>query len=65
MATAGSGDVLTGMIGALLAQAMAPFKAAECGVYLRACAGDAVAKKAIDACLLASDIGNEAAAFFA
>lgn len=64
MATAGSGDVLTGIIGALLVQGMKPFEAAECGVYLHACAGDAAAEKAGGAGLLASDLTKEEAAFY-
>ena len=40
MATAGSGDVLTGIVGALLARGMAPLAAAELGVWLHARAGD-------------------------
>ncbi|MDE0037513.1 MAG: NAD(P)H-hydrate dehydratase [Gammaproteobacteria bacterium] len=40
MATAGSGDVLTGIVGALLARGMAPITAAELGVWLHARAGD-------------------------
>ncbi|UOE18328.1 NAD(P)H-hydrate dehydratase [Thermobifida halotolerans] len=34
LATAGSGDVLAGMIGALLATGLAPWEAATCGAYL-------------------------------
>lgn len=64
MATAGSGDVLTGIIGALLVQGMAPFEAAECGVYLHACAGDAAAERAGVKGLLASDLAKEAAVFY-
>ena len=42
MATAGSGDVLTGMISGLIAQNYAPLQAAIFGVYLHGRAGDLV-----------------------
>src|SRR5207302_1108105 len=40
MATAGSGDVLAGLVGALLAQGLEPFAAAQLGVYLHGLGGD-------------------------
>ena len=40
MATAGTGDVLAGMIGAFLCQGLPPLSAAQCGVYLHGLAGD-------------------------
>jgi NAD(P)H-hydrate epimerase len=42
LATAGSGDVLTGVIGALLAQGMEPLAAARAGVFIHGAAGEAV-----------------------
>ena len=56
MATAGSGDVLTGMIAALLGQGLAPFEAAKYGVYLHGLAGDLAAKDKTRLALIASDI---------
>lgn len=56
MATAGSGDVLAGMITALAAQGMEPYEAAVCGVYLHACAGEAAAEHAGAGGLTASDM---------
>ena len=44
MATGGSGDVLSGMIGSLIGQGMKPFEAAKLGVYLHGKAGDAASK---------------------
>ncbi|MDZ5604264.1 NAD(P)H-hydrate dehydratase [Pseudomonas sp. RP23018S] len=40
MAGAGFGDVLTGVLAALLAQGLAPWQAATLGVWLHACAGE-------------------------
>ena len=43
MAKGGSGDVLTGVIGGLLAQGISPFEAACAGAYLCGKAGEAAA----------------------
>ena len=56
LATGGTGDVLAGAIGSLLAQGLAPFAAARLGVYLHGLAGDAVRERLGDAGLLASDL---------
>jgi len=56
MATAGSGDVLTGMIVSLLAQGYSPCHAACAGVWLHGAAGDKAALKSGHQALIASDI---------
>lgn len=56
MATAGSGDVLAGMIAGLLAQNMDGMEAAVCGVYLHGAAGDLAAQKETRHSMMASDI---------
>ncbi len=56
LATGGTGDVLAGIIGALLAQGLAPGPAARLGVYLHGTAGDVVRERIGDAGLLASDL---------
>ncbi len=58
MATGGSGDVLSGVIGALLGQGLAPMPAALLGVYLHGLAGDIAACEVGSAGLLASDIAH-------
>ncbi len=58
MATAGSGDVLTGIIAALVAQGLKPEDAAFSGVYLHGLAGDAAAQRKGRRPLIASDIIN-------
>ena len=55
MATPGSGDVLSGIGGALLAQGLSPLSAAKLGVWLHARAGDEAAL-ATESALLASDL---------
>ena len=56
MATAGSGDVLTGMIAAFLGQGLDAFSAAKYAVYLHGKAGDLAAKEKTQISLIASDI---------
>ena len=56
MATGGTGDVLTGLIAALLAQKMDAFDATQLGVYLHGLAGDLAAKELSKAALIASDL---------
>ena len=56
MATAGSGDVLTGIILGLLAQNYSPENAALVGVYLHGLAGDLAASKYSEEALIAGDI---------
>jgi len=58
MATAGSGDVLTGILAGLLAQKIAPHEAAALGVYLHARAGEIAALNLTSYCMIASDILN-------
>ena len=56
LATGGTGDVLAGIIGALLAQGVGAGAAARLGVYLHGTAGDLVRERLGDAGLLASDL---------
>ncbi|MGM0612387.1 MAG: NAD(P)H-hydrate dehydratase, partial [Bacteroidota bacterium] len=56
MATAGSGDVLTGIIAGMLAQHMKPFDAACLGVFIHGLAGDEAADEIGEEALIASDI---------
>ncbi|HKY88750.1 MAG TPA: NAD(P)H-hydrate dehydratase [Candidatus Limnocylindrales bacterium] len=56
LASAGTGDVLAGAIGALLAQGLSPWDAARLGVYLHGLAGEAVREALGDAGTVASDL---------
>lgn len=56
MASGGSGDVLTGVIAALLGQGFSPYDAARFGVYLHGLAGDLAQKKTGEVSLAARDI---------
>ena len=65
MATAGSGDVLSGIITALLAQKYEPEHAAIFGVYLHGLAGDIAAKKLSQEAMIAGDIADNLGEAFA
>lgn len=56
MATGGTGDVLTGMIAALLAQGLAPFDAARLATWLHGTAGDFAARDLGEISLTARDL---------
>jgi NAD(P)H-hydrate epimerase len=58
MATAGAGDVLTGVVGCLLAQGMGPYEAACLGAFVHGRAGDEAAQRLGECGLLASDIAD-------
>ena len=58
MAKAGSGDVLAGIIGGLLAQGMEPCEAAAYGAYVHGLAGDAAVRQIGKRGLLARDIAD-------
>ena len=64
MATAGSGDVLSGVITGLISQQYSPLAAAVFGVYLHGRSGDLAVRTQSYECLMACDIaGNLGAAF--
>jgi hydroxyethylthiazole kinase-like uncharacterized protein yjeF len=56
LATGGTGDVLSGIIGGLIAQGSDPFTAAVTGVYIHASAGRYLSQQLGDSGLLASDL---------
>ncbi len=64
LAKGGSGDVLTGIIGALAAQGIAPEEAAACGVYCHALASDILLEAMPEVSMLPSDIINTLPAVF-
>ncbi|MDQ6898722.1 MAG: NAD(P)H-hydrate dehydratase, partial [Candidatus Dormibacteraeota bacterium] len=59
LATGGTGDVLTGLVAALLAQGCQPFEAAVTGVYVHAEAGRRLSGRLGESGLLASDLLGE------
>ena len=56
MATAGAGDVLSGVVGTLLAQKLDMHLAAALGVFIHGLAGDAAAERVGHCAMMASDI---------
>jgi hydroxyethylthiazole kinase-like uncharacterized protein yjeF len=56
MASGGMGDVLSGIIGALLAQGLAASEAARLGTYVHGAAGDLARKHVGETALIASDV---------
>lgn len=63
MATAGSGDVLTGMIAGMLGTGMEPYKAACMGVYVHGLCADKAKEKRGSAYMMASDLIKELPGF--
>jgi len=56
LASAGTGDVLSGVIAGLVAQGLSLFDAAACGVYLHGQAGEIVRREMGDAGMMAGDL---------
>jgi len=56
MATGGAGDVLTGVIAALVGQGFGSFDAARLGAYVHGLAGDIAAKEVSEISMIATDI---------
>ena len=56
MATGGTGDVLAGMTGAILAMGFDPLTSALAAVFLHGAAGDLASERATEHALIASDI---------
>lgn len=65
MATAGTGDVLTGIIAGLLSQNSLPQDAARLGVFLHGLAGEHAAQEKTSYCMIASDLLEYLPAAFA
>ena len=65
LARGGSGDILAGMIAALLAQGLAPADAAACGVWLHGAAADRCAARKSQLAMLPHDIFDDLGALLA
>ena len=59
LSTAGSGDVLTGIIGAYLAQGHTPVQAAALGVYMHGAAGESLSLRYGNSGLLANELSEQ------
>ena len=64
MASGGSGDVLTGVVGALLARGWPAWEAASAGAYLHGLAGDLARERLGEEALTASDVAGSLADAF-
>jgi NAD(P)H-hydrate epimerase len=64
MATAGSGDVLTGLVASLLSQGLACREAAALGVYLHGIAGEFAAQEHTSRSMIASDLITQFASVY-
>lgn len=64
MAKGGSGDVLAGIIGTLMAQKLSPFDAAVTGAYVHGMAGDICAERFTKRAMLAGDLPDTLPAVF-
>lgn len=56
LATAGTGDVLSGMIGAFLSQGYGALEAAYCGVHIHGLTSDEIRKGGVEAGMMATDL---------
>lgn len=65
MATAGTGDILTGLIAGLLSQHILPHDAARLGVFLHGLAGEHAAQEKTSYCMIAEDLLDYFPAAFA
>jgi NAD(P)H-hydrate epimerase len=65
LASGGSGDVLAGVVGGLLAQGVPAFEAASLAVYVHGAAADAIASRRGEVGLLARDLLSEVPAAIA
>jgi NAD(P)H-hydrate repair Nnr-like enzyme with NAD(P)H-hydrate dehydratase domain len=59
LASGGTGDVLTGMLGGLMAQGLSPYRAACCGVYIHGQAAASVTRRKGNTGTIASDLIEE------